>query len=237
MFHLLFAALVLFPNPSFWLNRRAILGNSIAMSLYNNDNNNENNNEKYSNILLNKSRIITNSNNNGEGEGLIRGITNNLYYSGPITESSIFAITTNLISMENEERFSNLNLHIQSQGGSLLPTFGLVDFIRTCDIPINTFVDSYCASAASLITVVGARRFINRHGLVLIHQLTMGMEPSKFVEIKDQTDNANTLMSLIKDIYLENTNLTPKKLDELLLHDWWLNSTLCKQYGIIDIIQ
>lgn len=237
MFHLLFAALVLFPNPSFWLNRRAILGNSIAMSLYNNDNNNENNNEKYSNILLNKSRIITNSNNNGEGEGLIRGITNNLYYSGPITESSIFAITTNLISMENEGRFSNLNLHIQSQGGSLLPTFGLVDFIRTCDIPINTFVDSYCASAASLITVVGARRFINRHGLVLIHQLTMGMEPSKFVEIKDQTENANTLMSLIKDIYLENTNLTPKKLDELLLHDWWLNSTLCKQYGIIDIIQ
>jgi ATP-dependent protease ClpP protease subunit len=234
MFHLLFAALVLFPNPSFWLNRRTILGNSVAMSLYNNENNNENSKEN-SNILSNKSKIIIN--NNGEGEGLIRGITNNLYYSGPITESSIFAITTNLISMENEGRFNNLNLHIQSQGGSLLPTFGLVDFIRTCDIPINTFVDSYCASAASLITVVGARRFINRHGLVLIHQLTMGMEPSKFVEIKDQTENANTLMSLIKDIYLENTNLTPKKLDELLLHDWWLNSTLCKQYGIIDIIQ
>ncbi len=93
-----------------------------------------------------------------------------------------------------------------------------------------------CASAASLITVVGAQRFINRYGVVLIHQLKMGIEPSKYLEIKDQTDNADTLMRIIQDIYLENTNLTKEKLNELLMHDWWLNSTLCKEYGIIDII-
>ena len=176
---------------------------------------------------------------NGEEDeqGFIRGYKNNLYYSGPITDSAIFSITSNLINMQEEGQFNEINLHMQSPGGSLLPTLGLVDLIRTSDIPINTFVDSYCASAASLITVVGAQRFINKHGVVLIHQLKMGIEPSKYLEIRDQTDNADTLMKIIKDIYLENTNLTTEKLDELLMHDWWLNSTLCKEYGIVDIIQ
>ena len=215
MFHLLYAALVLFPNPSTFLTRRTILTSGIAMSL-----------------------IDTKTIKNGENDdpGFIRGYKNNLYYSGPITESAIFSITSNLINMQGEGQFNEINLHMQSPGGSLLPTLGLVDLIRTSEIPINTFVDSYCASAASLITVAGAQRFINKHGVVLIHQLKMGVEPSKYLEIRDQTDNADTLMKLIKNIYLENTNLTAEKLDELLMHDWWLNSTLCKEYGIVDII-
>tara|TARA_Y100000591_G_C21790261_1_gene676171 strand:+ start:466 stop:1116 length:651 start_codon:yes stop_codon:yes gene_type:complete len=215
MLNILISALLLFPNPNIFLSRRNIITSSIGMTFLNSKSNN---------------------NNEDDGNGIIRGYKNNLYYSGPITDSSIFTISTNLINMQNEGQNDNINLHIQSWGGSLLPTFGLVDLIRISDIPINTYVDSYCASAASLITVVGANRFINKHGVVLIHQLKMGLDPSKYLEIKDQTDNADTLMELVKNIYLENTNLTREKLDYLLMHDWWLNSTLCKEYGIIDII-
>ena len=217
MFHLLYAALVLFPNPSHMINRRAMLTSGIAMSF----------------IDINTATI---KNGDDDDNSYIRGYNNNLYYSGPITDSAIFSITSNLINMQNQVQFNDINLYMQSPGGSLLPTLGLVDLIKTSDIPINTFVNSYCASAASLITVVGANRFINRHGLLLIHQLKMGIEPTKYLEIKDQIDNADTLMKIIKDIYLENSNLTPKKLDELLLHDWWLDSELCQKYGLIDII-
>lgn len=215
MFYLLYAALVLFPNPSNLFSRRNFLTTGITMSLFD-------------------TQIIKNGDDDNVGD--IRGYKNNLYYSGPITDSTIFSIVSNLITMQNEGQFNDINLHMQSPGGSLLSSLGLVDLIRTSDIPINTYVDGYCASAASLITVVGAQRFINRYGVVLIHQLKMGLEPSKYLEIKDQTDNVDTLMNLIKDIYLENTNLTKDKLDELLMHDWWLNSTLSKKYGIVDII-
>ena len=215
MFYLLYTALVLFPNPSNLFSRRKLLTTGITMSSFD-------------------TQIIKNG--DGDNVGYIREYKNNLYYSGPITDSTIFSIISNLITMQNEGQFNDINLHMQSTGGSLLPSLGLVDLIRTSDIPINTYVDGYCASAASLITVVGAQRFINRYGVVLIHQLKMGVEPSKYLEIKDQTDNADTLMNLIKDIYLKNTNLTKEKLDELLIHDWWLNSTLSKKYGIVDII-
>ena len=68
--------------------------------------------------------------NNGENNAIIHTIKNNIYFTGPLTDESVFAITTNLISLQYRD-FTEINLHIQSGGGSLLPSLGLVDLIRT----------------------------------------------------------------------------------------------------------
>ena len=179
--------------------------------------------------------IICNSLQEGDNNAMIYTIKNNIYFSGSLTDESIFAITSNLINIQNNDN-TEINLHIKSQGGSLLPSLGLVDMIRTSDIPINTYIDGYAASAATLISIVGANRLMNKHGVMLIHQLKMGADYSKYNEIKDYADNADTLMNIIKDLYLEYAKLDEKKLDYLLDHDLWLNSTSCKEYGLIDII-
>lgn len=216
MAHFLVSVLLLcFPKNLNYISRRTFIGSTIGMSL----------------IIPREC-----SANGDEESALIRSSKNNLFFSGPMTDNTVFTITANLMALQQENNIDEINLHMQSVGGSLLPSFGLVDLIRVSDIPINTYVDGYCASAASLVTVVGAQRFINRYGVILIHQLKMGIEPSKYLEIKDQSENADTLMQLIKEIYLENTNLKNDKLDKLLEHDWWLNSTLCKKYGLVDII-
>lgn len=186
-------------------------------------------NPLYKASLLNISEDIDDNN------ALINCIKNNIYFSGPLTEESIFAITTNVIAMQYRDNHE-INLHIKSQGGALLPTLGLVDTIRTSDIPINTFIDGYVASAATLISIVGSNRIINKHGVMLIHQLKMGAEYSKYKEIKDYAENADTLMKIIKDIYLEYSNIDSTNLDYLLDHDLWLNSSTCKEYGLVDII-
>ena len=180
-------------------------------------------------------RIISNSLEEGDNNAMIYTIKNNIYFSGSLTDESIFAITSNLINIQNNDN-TEINLHIKSQGGSLLPSLGLVDMIRTSDIPINTYIDGYAASAATLISIVGANRLMNKHGVMLIHQLKMGAEYSKYNEIKDYAENSDTLMNIIKDLYLEYSNLDKKKLNYLLDHDLWLNSTICKEYGLIDII-
>ena len=180
--------------------------------------------------------IISNSPEESENNNaMIYNIKNNIYFSGTLTDESIFAITTSLINIQNSDN-TEVNLHIKSQGGSLLPSLGLVDIIRTSDIPINTYIDGYVASAATLISIVGANRLMNKHGVMLIHQLKMGAEYSKYSEIKDYSENADTLMTIIKNLYLEYSNLSKNKLNYLLDHDLWLNSSLCKEYGLIDII-
>ena len=179
--------------------------------------------------------IISNSLEEGNNNAMIYTVKNNIYFSGSLTDESIFAITSNLINIQYNDN-TEINLHIKSQGGSLLPSLGLVDMIRTSDIPINTYIDGYAGSAATLISIVGANRLMNKHGVMLIHQLKMVTEYSKYNEIKDYAENADTLMNIIKDLYLEYSNLDEKKLDYLLDHDLWLNSTVCKQYGLVDII-
>ena len=173
--------------------------------------------------------------NNGENNAIIHTIKNNIYFTGPLTDESVFAITTNLISLQYRD-FTEINLHIQSGGGSLLPSLGLVDLIRTSDIPINTFIDGYVASAATLISIVGAKRFISKHGTMLVHELKMSNDYSKYREIKDYAANADTLMQIIKDIYMEYSNINETTLNHLLEHDLWLNSRQCSDYGFVDVL-
>ena len=104
------------------------------------------------------------------------------------------------------------------------------------DIPVNTFVEGYAASAATLISVVGAKRFMTKNSVMLIHQLKMGTEYSKFNEIEDYYSNAETLMEIVKNVYLENTKLNKYMLADLLNRDLWLNSSFCKDNQIIDMV-
>ena len=175
------------------------------------------------------------TNDRERSDSLIYVANNSLYFSGGLDEESIFGITANIINLQ-KQKVRRINLHLQSSGGALLPSLGLVDLIRTSDIPIYTYVNGYVASAASLISIVGTKRFIGRHGVILIHQLKMGTDFSKYNEIKDYYENSETLMNIIREIYLENSCLSESKLEYLLEHDFWLNSTTCKEYNLIDEI-
>ena len=50
----------------------------------------------------------------------------------------------------------------------------------------------------------------------------------------EHRENSETL--IIKDIYLDNSNIDEKILDELLLKDSWLTSSQSLKYGLIDEI-
>ena len=200
--------------------RNFIVGQTISHNYLNN-----------ANLILNK----PSNDENGENNAILHTIKNNIYFTGPITDQTIFSITTNLVAFQYRD-FPEINLHLQSPGGALLPTLGLVDLIRTSNIPINTYIEGYVASASTLISVVGANRFIGKHGAMLIHQVKMGADISKYNEIKDYSENADTLMSIIKNIYLENTNINERELDTWLSHDLWMNATTCKELGLVDIL-
>ena len=139
-----------------------------------------------------------------------------------------------LISYVNSD--DHIDLIIQSKGGSLLPALGLADWIINSEIPIYTWVSGYAASAATLLSCVGAKRFMTKHSVILLHQLSMGIEHSKFDQIEDQYKNGAILMNLIKQIYLEHSNMDIEQLDNILSHDYWLNSSQAKNLGLIDII-
>lgn len=169
---------------------------------------------------------------------------NNIYFYGTVNSDSCRVLGTKLNELIDSHRtFKNnfktdpppINLHIQSPGGSLINTFYITDIITKSDVPIHTYVDGYAASAASLISTVGNKRYMTDNSMIMIHQLYSGNE-GKYKELDDDMINLNTFMSMIKKIYLKHTRILPTKLDDILEHDLWLDSKKCLEFGLVDEI-
>lgn len=165
------------------------------------------------------------------------------FYSG-ITQESCLQLNNALLSMNEKANIMRLNypeiqfpihLHIQSPGGSLMDVYYLCDVIQSLDNPVYTYVDGYAASAATLLSVCGKKRFMSKNSFMLIHQLSSGMT-GKYTEMKTEISNLDIFMSQLESIYLQNTNIEINELKLLLSSDLWLNSTLCKHYGLVDTI-
>jgi ATP-dependent protease ClpP protease subunit len=127
----------------------------------------------------------------------------------------------------------HINLHINSNGGYVLDSFGMHDFIRNSPIPIHTYVEGVCASAATIISVAGHRRFMSRSSMFMIHQLSTWFG-GKHQEFIDEKLNIDLMMKRIKTIYLETTNMKKAKLNTLLKRDLFLEADKCLEYGFVD---
>lgn len=171
--------------------------------------------------------------------------SNQIFFYGEITENTILnlnrqidSVTRNLLVLAIDYNLSELphiDLFINSDGGDLVSTLSTVDRIRTNKIPIHSYVEGVCASAASLISIVSHKRFMRQRGLMLIHQLS-GDKLGTYHQMKDDQKNCDLLMQSMKNIYLTSSKLTEPELDTLLKHDIYLTAEECLKFGLIDTI-
>ena len=126
-----------------------------------------------------------------------------------------------------------IHLHINSPGGEAFCGLSIVDTILSCDTPVYTYVDGSAASAATLISMVGKKRFASKNSFMLLHQPSI-MLSGKYDEFLDEVKNQEKIFDKIKQIYLDNSKLQAEDLEDLLNHELWLDSDTCIEYGFID---
>ena len=174
----------------------------------------------------------------------VKSANNNIYFYGAVSESSTLQLKNKLDELDLHSQITAIHykieappihLHIQSYGGSLLHTFYIMDVIKTLKTPVYTYIDGFAASAATLMSVCGKRRFMTESSVMLVHQLSSGAS-GKFEEIKNEYSNLVEFMEIIKKTYLNNSNISSDNLDVLLKQDLWLNSKKSLEYGFIDEI-
>ena len=141
------------------------------------------------------------------------------------------------INDENKQRGISINyidLYINSSGGSLMDSFVIGDFISNSMYPINTCVQN-AASGATIISNSGKKRFIQKNGLMLIHQLSSSSK-GNYRELRDDFYNNTLFMDKIKKFYSEKTTMSNEKIEELLTKDIWLDAKTCLELGLVDKI-
>ena len=172
------------------------------------------------------------------GQTLITKTNKDLYFYGPLNDESCFRLQYTLEELIklNKDKNTDINLYLQTGGGSILPTLPIVDLIKSSEVNINTYVKGYCARAGTLLSVSGNKRYMTHNSLILIHSLRQDRVGGTFNNIKDTYENADLIMSLLKEIYLENTEIGEDKLEYFLDHDLWLPASKCLELKIVDEI-
>ena len=165
------------------------------------------------------------------------------YYSGVSRESAaelnkkIGEIESKSLTLANTLDIDppTLKVLINSGGGSITAGISSMDTILRCKVPVHTYVDGFCASAATFLSVVGEKRFMSRNSYMLIHQLSTNFW-GKYSEFEDEKQNLDLMMETIKNVYREYTEVPMKKIDEILKHDLMWDAETCKTLGLVDEI-
>lgn len=175
---------------------------------------------------------------------------NHLYFHNDVTEKSVDSVKKLMreyldkcTKTKNQTTLSTctmkpLFLHIYSPGGDVHAGLALYDFIIEYgkSVPVHTIVEGVAASAATIISIAGIKRYITPNSYMLIHQLSTYFG-GNFEQIKDEFGNCEKIMKQLKDIYAQKTKLNRNQLTDILKHDINWNADDCKKYGLVDEIK
>jgi len=182
--------------------------------------------------------------NGGKPEKHISVHENKIYYYANVNRESAVELNKKIGELESKSLTMSKTLDIDtpsikvlinSGGGSITAGISSMDTILRCKVPVETYVDGFCASAATFLSVVGEKRFMSRNSYMLIHQLSTNFW-GKYSEFEDEKQNLDLMMETIKRVYKEYTKVPEDTLDEILKHDLMWDAETCKSLGLIDEI-
>jgi ATP-dependent Clp protease protease subunit len=134
-----------------------------------------------------------------------------------------------------EIKINPIKLTINSTGGSVYAAFFAVDIIQNLKIDIHTIVCGYCASAATILSLSGKKKYITKNSNMLIHEIRAGYW-GKISFINDTHENLTKLSLQLIEFYKLNTKLTEIDLKEILERDKNWSALECLEKGLVDEI-
>jgi len=197
---------------------------------------------KKANIIITNNDDDDDNDGGGENSKKITRENNHIYFYAEVDRQNIFELIELIRKCELDNIvFAHktcvedipIYLHISSYGGLLFDAFTAIDVIQSCKVPVYTIIDGPTASAGTIISVVGSKRFMRPNAYMLIHQLSSSSW-GKMSELEDEHQNNTMLMKRIKEIYTEHASIPKKQLAEILKHDLWWDLPKCMDYGLVD---
>lgn len=171
-------------------------------------------------------------------------MNNRIYFYDDINKFSALRLRVELETLANKTEYISatnhidpipIYLYINSEGGEVSSALAIVDYILNCRVPIYTVIEGEACSAATLISIVGDRRFMTQNSHMLIHQVRGGLW-GRMNECEDEMKNIKTFNNKLIKLYKKYTDITEEKLEKILKKDISWSSKTCLKLGLIDEI-
>ena len=167
---------------------------------------------------------------------------NHIYFNNDITTDSAFELNKELRAVESKVKTLSVSLgiktepiylHLTTDGGLIYSALSIIDCIKNLTLPVYTVIDGFVASAGTLISLAGEKRFMNKNAYMLIHELRGGMW-GKMTEVDEEYLNLKKLMKHISRIYTKKTNIDKNEIENILKKDVIWNLRDCIKNGLVD---
>jgi len=152
-----------------------------------------------------------------------------------INDSVANIIQAQLLFLESTDKTKDIQIYINSPGGSVYAGLGIYDTMQFINPDVATICTGIAASMAAVLLCAGqdGKRSSLPHSRVMIHQPLGGAQG----QASDIEITAREILKLKKELYeiiAKHSNQSYDKVYEDSDRDYWMKALEAKEYGMID---
>jgi len=165
-----------------------------------------------------------------------RLLKDNIIFLGtPIDDQIANLIVAQLLFLEAEDPEKDINLYINSPGGSVTAGLAIYDTMQFIRPDVTTICVGMCASMGALLLTAGAKgkRFALPNASILIHQPSGGMQ-GQATDVRIHEEELIRIRELTSQILAKHTGQDMETIERDVERDRYLSAIRAKEYGLID---
>jgi len=158
-----------------------------------------------------------------------------IFMGVPVNDYVANVVQAQLLFLESTDPKMDVQMFINSPGGSVIAGLGIYDTMQYITPDVNTICTSLAASMGAVLLCAGkkGKRSCLPHSRVMIHQPSGGMQG----QFSDMEISYNLIKTMKKELYEIMAEHTGKDVDTIEAdcdRDKWLTSHEAKEYGLVD---
>ncbi len=158
-----------------------------------------------------------------------------IFITGEIESNMADLIVAQLLFLESEDPKKDIQLYINSPGGSVTAGMAIYDTMNYIKPDVSTICIGQAASMGAFLLSSGAKgkRFALPNADIMIHQ-PMGGAQGQVTDIKIVSDKIQQVKDNMNRILSENTGQDFEKIEKDTDRDYYMTSKEAVEYGLID---
>jgi ATP-dependent Clp protease protease subunit len=158
-----------------------------------------------------------------------------IFLIGEINQASAARVMMQMLYLEDQRRGQQINLYINSPGGSVDDTLAMYDTMQFISSEVATYCIGRAYSGAAVLLCAGEKdkRHILPHAKVMIHQPYGGIT-GQTTDIQIQAEQIIAAKATLNKIIAAHTGQTYETVAKDGERDKYFTATEAKEYGLVD---
>jgi ATP-dependent Clp protease protease subunit len=158
-----------------------------------------------------------------------------IFLGYPINDEVANIIMAQLLFLDSTDRTRDINMYINSPGGSVYAGLGVYDTMQYVSPDVATMCIGMAASMGSVLLAAGThgKRAALKHARVMMHQPS-GAIGGQATDIEITVKEIRKLKRELYEIVSNHSTKSVEQVEKDFDRDYWMTSEEAKEYGLVD---